>query len=117
MKIIVDESVDFYFVTELRLRHFTIVFIVKEFASLADEDIVFMSLMPPAIITEDKDFGELVFNKQLKVFAVILMRYDKPEQPVILQQLLALLINYSNDLSESFSVINFNKTRTRKLNF
>ena len=118
MKIIIDESVDYYYVSELKSRYFTVVSIIKEFASLADEEIVSMSLTPPAIIiTEDKDFGELVFNKQLKVFAVILMRYDKPERPVILQRLSALLLDYSQDLPDSFSVITFNKTRTRKLDF
>jgi hypothetical protein len=43
------------------------------------------------------------------------MRYDKPERPVILQRLLALLLDYSQDLPDSFSVITFNKIRTRKL--
>jgi len=57
------------------------------------------------------------FNKQQKVFTVILMRYDKPERPIFLQKLLALLIDYSQDLPDSFSVITFNKTRTRKLDF
>ncbi len=116
MKIIVDESVDFYFVRQLRLRQFTVLSISEDFSSMSDENIVAMSLVPPAlIITEDKDFGDLVFYKQLKVFAIVLLRYDKAERLIILERLLSLLLNYSKELPNSFSVITFNKTRTRKL--
>jgi hypothetical protein len=44
------------------------------------------------------------------------MRYDKPERPIILQKLLALLMNYSQDLPDRFRTT-FNKTRTRKPDF
>ncbi|WP_170971026.1 hypothetical protein [Ilyomonas limi] len=57
MKIIVDERVDYFFVTELRLLHFTVTSIIEEFASATDEDTLSMLLMPPAlIITEENDF-------------------------------------------------------------
>ena len=118
MRIIVDESVDFHFVKLLRSLLFSVVSIAEDFSSMADENIISMSLSPPSlIITEDKDFGDLVFYKQFKVHAVILLRYDKAEKLFIEEKLTHLLINHPNHLDNSFIVITFNKIRIRKLSF
>ena len=70
MNIIIDESVDHYFVRQLRLHNFTLISIIEKFASISDEDIIALSLFPPfIIITEDKDFDDLVFKRKLEVFA------------------------------------------------
>lgn len=60
MRLIVDESADYYFIEEWKARHFTVTAIIKAFASASDDYNVSMLLMPPAVlITEDKDFGDL----------------------------------------------------------
>ena len=116
MNIIVDESVDYYFVQQLRNNGFSVVSISERFASLSDEAIISLSLFPPSlIITEDKDFGELVFKNQVKIFGIVLMRYHKGELETVFQRLLALLQNHTRELMNSFSVINIKKTRIRKI--
>ncbi len=63
MNIIVDESIGYYFVCQLRNPDFQVVSISESFASLNDESIISLSLFPPSlIITEDKDFADLVFK-------------------------------------------------------
>lgn len=63
MKIIADESVNYFFVLELRQRGYQVLSVAENYPSIDDEDILSASLNPPAIvITEDKDFGELVFK-------------------------------------------------------
>ena len=63
MRIIADESVNYLLVLELRQKGYQILSIAENYPSIEDEDILSISLNPPAIvITEDKDFGELVFK-------------------------------------------------------
>lgn len=119
MTILIDESVHFGFVELLRTAFsFRIVSIAEDFSSMSDEKIISVSMTFPAIIiTEDKDFGELVFYKQMKVYAVILLRYDKTERHLIEEKLIDLLIYHFSDLADAFTVITSNKIRIRKLNF
>ncbi len=67
MKIIVDVSVAFHFVRLVRSLSFSVMSIAKSFPSITDENIISLSLLPPSlIITDDKDFGDLVFTSNLK---------------------------------------------------
>ncbi|MEJ7680049.1 MAG: DUF5615 family PIN-like protein [Segetibacter sp.] len=49
--------------------------IAEENAGVSDEKIVLLSLSPPnIIISEDKDFGELVYHHKVSVIGVILLK-------------------------------------------
>jgi predicted nuclease of predicted toxin-antitoxin system len=114
MKIIADESLNFEFVSFLRSNGFEILSIAEKYPSEHDENILAMSLMPPAIIiTEDKDFGELIFKNKKEFSAVILLRYDVGEEKSILKSLLSLLRNHLQELHKSFVTISVNRTRIR----
>lgn len=116
MKIIADESVNFFIVTALRNEGAEIISIAEDYTSMKDIAIASLSLKPPAIIiTEDKDFGELVFKDKIHVTAVVLLRYDQIELPVICKRIISLMSGNLMDLENTFTVITFNKTRIRKL--
>ncbi len=67
MNIIADESLNYKFVIALRDSGYNVFSIAENHPSVEDSDILGMSITPPAIIlTEDKDFGELIF-KQKKI--------------------------------------------------
>ena len=58
--------------------------IAEDYTSMKDIEIASLSLNPPAvIITEDKDFGELVFKDKIEVIAVVLLRYNQPDILII----------------------------------
>lgn len=80
MKIIADESVNYCMVTALRNEGAKVISIADDYTSMKDIAIASLSLNHPAIIiTEDKDFGELVFKDKVQVAAVVLLCYDQSE--------------------------------------
>ena len=116
MIIIADESVNYSFVKTLRRNGVPIVSIAEDYTSMKDVDIATLSLNPPAItITEDKDFGEMVFKDKIEVIAVVLLRYNQPDIFIIEERLVSLIMNYLPELNYTFTVITFNKTRIRRL--
>jgi predicted nuclease of predicted toxin-antitoxin system len=50
------------------------------------------------LITEDKDFGELIFSYGMADVSVLLMRYDQPQYHLIEEYVLKCLHNYFSDL-------------------
>jgi len=116
MKIIADESVNYFFVLELRKKGYQILSVAENYPSIEDEDILSISLNPPAIvITEDKDFGELVFRHKKKFVSVILLRYNPSEATIIFERLFNLLEKYVQELFDAFVTVTVNKTRIKHL--
>lgn len=75
MKFVADESVDKPVVNGLRKSGFDVYSIQESLAGAADEDVLELANKQRAIlITADKDFGYLVFHKQLCHFGVVLLR-------------------------------------------
>ncbi len=73
---IADESVNKNLIIALRMMGHNVLSIAEESAGISDEKIALMSLSPPGIIiSEDKDFGELVYHHNISVIGVILLRY------------------------------------------
>ena len=65
-QVIADESVDFRIVIQLRNIGITVYSIVEEIPSITDKSVLLFAFEKNALlITEDKDFGELVFRLQL----------------------------------------------------
>lgn len=75
MNLVADESVDFTIVLFLRGNGLNIYSIAEQEPSIADEDVLDMSVKLHAVlITEDKDFGELVFRLRLPHRGIVLLR-------------------------------------------
>lgn len=63
---IADESVNKNLINALRRAGHTVLSIAEERAGISDEKIAMLSLSPPGIIiSEDKDFGELVYHHKV----------------------------------------------------
>lgn len=67
------------------------------------------------IVTEDKDFGELIYLKGLKPFAVILLRYSPKETIDISIDLYKFLTDNINELKGNFIVITTAQTRVKPI--
>jgi hypothetical protein len=66
MLLVADECVDFSIIECLRKRGIEVFAIVEQDPSIIDEDVLDIAVrMGAPLITEDKDFGELVFRLKL----------------------------------------------------
>ena len=84
--IIADESLNGNLVIAIREAGFDVLSIAEECAGISDEEIAISSISPPRIIiSEDKDFGELVYHYKVSVIKVILLRYE-PFEYISLKQ-------------------------------
>ena len=84
---------------------------------ISDYDISSLSVSPPRIIlTEDKDFGDIVFLENKKVTGVILLRYQAFERPEIIQELILYLKGETlESLTNKFVTISLGKIRIRNI--
>jgi len=112
-QIVADESVDFRIVIQLRRLGLTVYSIAEQQPSLRDEQVLAIANENDALlITEDKDFGELVFRLQLPHRGILLIRIAEAEQKIA--SVVRTIIKYYTDLLNKFSVINDNKLRIKE---
>ena len=75
MLLVADECVDYTIVENLRHQGVDVFAIAEQDPSIADEDVLSIAVrMNAPLITEDKDFGELVFRLKLPHRGIILLR-------------------------------------------
>ncbi|MGC8718699.1 MAG: DUF5615 family PIN-like protein [Thermodesulforhabdaceae bacterium] len=66
------------------------------------------------MITYDKDFGELVFKRKMRVSGIILLRV-KPRNISCIYERILNLLNSEIELKNNFVVIEEDKIRVRKM--
>ena len=116
-QVVADESVDFRIVTELRQNGLSVYSIAEQQPSILDEDVLQVACMHNALlITEDKDFGELVFRFQLPHKGVLLIRLEGEKLPIQITSLAVTILKYLEEMQNNFSVLNHSKLRIRDQN-
>jgi predicted nuclease of predicted toxin-antitoxin system len=87
--IIADENVERYWIELLRTSGHTVYSIQENHAGTADSEIInIVRERKGILLTEDKDFGELVFAYSIKDISVCFLRYDQPQYQTEENQLL-----------------------------
>ncbi|MFN0082349.1 MAG: DUF5615 family PIN-like protein [Ferruginibacter sp.] len=111
--IIADENIFRGLIAALRLESFEVLSIFESFRGMADADIAAFSINPPRIIlTEDKDFGTLVFEKKTSVTGIIFLRFLNKERPLIIEKVVSFLANENlESLTGKFITITPDKIR------
>jgi len=110
--IVADESVDFRIVTELRTIGLDVCAICEEQPSIPDAIVLDIADKRNALlITEDKDFGELVFRLRLPHKGILLIRIEDRSKIALIAHTIAE--NY-DELCGRFAVINDKKLRIRE---
>lgn len=66
------------------------------------------------IITNDKDFGELVFKHSMKHKGIVLLRLSDMRKKNKIDVLEKLLLSHGNDLEDGFLVVNEKNVRIQK---
>lgn len=115
MKIVADESVDYGIIDALRKNGYEILAIEDLYKGSADEEVLSISLKESSIlITEDKDFGELVYRLKKAHIGIILIRLSGLDPEMKKKIVLKSFSENISEMKNSFSVISHNQTRIRK---
>lgn len=110
MQIVADESVDFRIIIGLRKLGITVLSISEEQSSIRDEQVLQIATSTNSLlITEDKDFGDLVFR--LPHSGILLLRLDEKDKAI--ETACKTIEKYQDELSGKFSVLNQNKLRIK----
>ena len=112
-QVIADESVDFRIVIQLRNIGITVYSIAEEIPSIPDKSVLSIAFDKNALlITEDKDFGELVFRLQLPHHGILLIRIEEAEYKIL--SVASAIKQHYGEMINKFSVINNNKLRIKE---
>lgn len=114
-EIVADESVDYSIIKLLRESGFIVYSIGETTPSLTDIAVLKVAVKNNSLlITEDKDFGELVYRLNMKHCGILLIRlveFNSVEKASLV--LLAVKKHY-NKLINTFSVLDNKRIRTRR---
>ena len=117
MKFLVDECIDESVVDILRGYGYNVEYIAEIAPSISDEEIAELANRESAIIlTADKGFGEIVFRRHLPICGVILIRLDGLSEHDKAKRVSTVIQNFTNQLWQSFTVIEDKKVRIRPKN-
>lgn len=116
MKFLLDESADYPLAGFLRELGHDVTAIAHDYPhALKDPDVLAIAFEERRIlITNDNDFGELVFRQQLPHAGIILLRLGKEDLETKIERLGHVLINHSQQLS-GFLVVSDTAVRIRDL--
>lgn len=67
------------------------------------------------VLTNDKDFGSLIFKEKLKSRGLILFRLEDQSSKAKIKALKVVIDGYSDKLYGNFIVVSENKVKIRKL--
>lgn len=115
MKIVADESVDYEIVTSLRKNDFIVLAIDELMKSADDERVLNFALQENSVlITEDKDFGELVYRLKKAHLGIVLIRLSGLDSKSKSEIVIKSFKENFELMKNSFSVITPNLTRIKK---
>ena len=114
--IIADENLHQLFVNDLLIEGFQVISVRQIQVGMDDRNVAQWVLDNNAVlITEDKDFGELIFAHQIKRITVVFLRYKNEDLPTIRQTLRQVIAEYYSKDGKFFITINAKKVRITTL--
>ncbi len=116
MKFLADESFDFRLMRALQTRGHDVI-TVSDHAPGADDATVMRlaASQNRVLLTEDKDFGWLVYVSGLPACGVILLRCPEVKREEMQRKLAELISKHAAELSKAFVVVTPDKARFSKL--
>ena len=115
MKFLVDECSDPQLVYRLRKDGHDVLYITEYGPGLDDREVLDLAIKNDRLlITEDKDFGELIFRFKKEVPGLILLRFDSKEKNDKINRLLKLINSRNSSLIGKYTVIDQHKYRIRE---
>ncbi len=115
MMLLADEGVDKPIVVALRTAGFDVLYILESHQGSDDAFILELSNQQQRILlTQDKDFGELVFRLKNAHFGVILIRLAGHTANEKANVVVKIIIEHKIELIKAFTVIQPKAVRIRK---
>lgn len=112
--LLADENVHAGIIGRLRTSGFEVYSIRETMGGASDMEVLQKATSIPAIlVTEDSDFGELIFSHGIEAIGVIYLRYSWSELDNIVKALISVLS--TKVIQGSFFTITPIKVRERKL--
>ena len=112
MRLVADESCDFSVVIGLRAAGHDVVAITETMRGAEDEQVIELAdSQKRLLLTEDKDFGQLVFAAAKQNSGVILIRYPTFARSGLTTDILELLANRGAALHGCFTVLQPGRAR------
>jgi predicted nuclease of predicted toxin-antitoxin system len=112
MRFLVDECTGSKVAEWLRSENHEVFSVYDEARGMTDDDILTKAFAENWIlITNDKDFGEMIFRERRTHHGVVFMRLDDERAANKIQVLRRLLENYAGKLPEQFVVVTETKVR------
>lgn len=116
MKLLADECCDRWLVEALRGAGHDVLFILESKPGATDDEVLALAFDEQRIIvTEDKDFGELVYRLKRPAHGIILIRINVINRNLKWPRFQKLIDTYLDRCSGRFVVIDENKFRFRPL--
>ncbi len=116
MRFLADECCDSGLVRALREYGYDVTYVPETKAGASDDEVLLDAYNEGRILlTEDKDFGELVYRLKKPSIGIILMRINVKERHTKVQRLKEFFDKYQDRLEGYFVVIDSQKTRLRPL--
>jgi len=116
MQFLADENVSHVVVRLLRLNGFDVTILTTEQRGSPDEIVLDIARGNDCIVlTEDRDFGELVIRKQLTVAGVVLLELDRLSNQAEANRVLAVIKSQGEQLRANLTVVEPSRTRIRPI--
>jgi predicted nuclease of predicted toxin-antitoxin system len=115
MKMLADESVDYQIITKLREMGFEVSSITEQSAGISDDDVLRIAQETEAfLLTEDKDFGELVFRLQKVHFGILLIRLSGLASDEKTKITTSAFQKEASNMQKAFCVLTEDRLRIRR---
>jgi predicted nuclease of predicted toxin-antitoxin system len=116
MRLVADESCDFAVVSAVRSAGHDVISITERMPGAEDEQVIKLAATERRLLlTEDKDFGQLVFAAAKDNSGVILIRYPSTARSTLTDEVVKLLAERTDSLYSRFVVMEPGRVRVTQL--
>jgi predicted nuclease of predicted toxin-antitoxin system len=116
MRLLADESCDFTVVVGVRVAGHDVVSIAERMHGVEDEKVIELAASERRLLlTEDKDFGQLVFAATKNNSGIILIRYPASARSTLTDAVVKLLAERADALYSRFVVMEPGRIRVTQL--
>ncbi len=115
MRLVADEGCDFAVVRTLRAAGHEVIAVAEISPRIPDEQVLELARKKNyVLITEDKDFGELVYARNRQTSGVVLLRFPGNARAAMARMTSDAIKTLGDKLGRRFTVIEPGKVRSRE---
>ncbi|MGA8052458.1 MAG: DUF5615 family PIN-like protein [Burkholderiales bacterium] len=116
VRFLADESCDFAAVRALRHAGYDVLAVVEHTPGALDPEVLALSVNENRVLlTEDKDFGQLVFAGNRRSAGVILIRFPASARGSLARRLVQTVQRHESQLRGAFLVLQLRRTRITRV--